>query len=216
MGHNILILSKPVRSSLCSIFDELSLVAGGKFLFRGAVSQMAAYFSSIGLPCPNHLNPVQYYSSIVTANHSTASTAANCEQATMLESKFHRRSLLESTHRRKLSQIIKRARRKEAVSNIFRHLIRKGVSLIPSKKTADNAAVWYHSTCCNVQQKLINGSRSLQQLHSLAVNASDQSGSFKGAIQLSSAFSLSALTLGYANLVFGMVRSEPDLFEAVV
>jgi hypothetical protein len=112
--------------------------------------------------------------------------------------------------------MIKSARRKEAVSNIFRHLIRRGVTLIPSQKTVGNVAGWYHSTCDHAQQKIINGSRSLQQLHSLAVNASEQSGSLKGAIQLSSAFSLSALTLGYANLVFGMVRREPDLFEAEI
>lgn len=214
MGHNILLISQPVRSSLCSIFDQLSLFSGGKVLFRGAVSQLAAYFSSIGLPCPNHLNPVQYYSSMITAaDYSTAHTAAKGEQAQRLEGIFHRRLILETTHQRKLAHIIKRARRKEAMSNIFRRLVRRGVALIPSKKTVDDAAGWYRSTYCIAQQKITNGSRSLQQLHSLAVNTTAHSRSFKGAMQLSSAFSLSALTLGYANLVFGMVMSGPNLFS---
>ena len=211
MGHNILLLSQPVRSSISIIFDKLSLFRKGRLLFRGAVSEMTAYFSSIGLPCPSHFNPVQYYSSLGVTDGAAADSS---EQTKRLERIFHRRTSLEISHQRKLAHLIERVRRKEILSNIFHELFRRGISLIPSKKSFRRAAGWCRSMRCNIQQSIVNGTRSLQQLHSLAMNKTAQHRHLKSASQLSAAFSLSALTLGYANFIFGMVTSTRNLSHA--
>jgi ABC-type multidrug transport system ATPase subunit len=50
------------RSNIVALFDQLVLLAQGKLVYSGEMSQCQEYFASIGRPCPPGFNIADYLS----------------------------------------------------------------------------------------------------------------------------------------------------------
>lgn len=140
-GHNVLLTTLPVRASICNHFDDISLLSERKLLYRGTCSEMASYFGSIGLPCPNHANPVKFYSSYGVVNYTSAESEYSSRQRVeQLEALFQRRCSREQSHQIHLRKIEQRTERKERLGNFLRNLLRKETALFPFNKASQCVA----------------------------------------------------------------------------
>jgi ABC-type multidrug transport system ATPase subunit len=50
------------RSNIVALFDQLVLLAQGKLVYSGEMSQCQEYFANIGRPCPPGFNIADYLS----------------------------------------------------------------------------------------------------------------------------------------------------------
>ncbi|KAF0703182.1 hypothetical protein As57867_007653, partial [Aphanomyces stellatus] len=46
---------------LFALFDSLYLLSNGRTVYFGKAADSVAYFSSMGFPCPNYMNPTDYF-----------------------------------------------------------------------------------------------------------------------------------------------------------
>ncbi|CAK4174918.1 unnamed protein product, partial [Aphanomyces euteiches] len=60
-GRTILATIHQPSSELFSLFDSLYLLSNGRTVFYGKAADSMAYFASIGYPCPNYMNPTDYF-----------------------------------------------------------------------------------------------------------------------------------------------------------
>ncbi|CAK4766587.1 hypothetical protein LEN26_004738 [Aphanomyces euteiches] len=60
-GRTILTTIHQPSSELFSLFDSLYLLSNGRTVFYGKAADSVAYFASIGYPCPNYMNPTDYF-----------------------------------------------------------------------------------------------------------------------------------------------------------
>jgi len=63
-------------TSTFALFDKLLLLSGGKTCYFGAVSQIEAYFESIGFPMPLHFNPAESLLDLVNVDFAEDRDAA--------------------------------------------------------------------------------------------------------------------------------------------
>ncbi|KAG9404136.1 hypothetical protein AC1031_005675 [Aphanomyces cochlioides] len=60
-GRTILATIHQPSSQLFSLFDSLYLLSNGRTVYYGKAADSMAYFTSIGYPCPNYMNPTDYF-----------------------------------------------------------------------------------------------------------------------------------------------------------
>ncbi|RHY02045.1 hypothetical protein DYB37_007719 [Aphanomyces astaci] len=60
-GRTILATIHQPSSELFSLFDQLYLLSNGRTVYYGPAADSVAYFASIGYPCPNYMNPTDYF-----------------------------------------------------------------------------------------------------------------------------------------------------------
>lgn len=51
-------------------FDEIMIMSRGREAFSGDVNDAVSYFESIGYPCPQHMNPAEYFLDLVNSDFS--------------------------------------------------------------------------------------------------------------------------------------------------
>jgi hypothetical protein len=56
-------------SAIYSMLDLCMLLTQGKPVFFGAASLMVDYFTSVGYPCGQYINPLDHYMDVVSADH---------------------------------------------------------------------------------------------------------------------------------------------------
>ena len=74
-GKNTVIASiHQPRSTVYSLFDDITLLSEGRIIYSGARTEMKSYFNGLGFSCPNNVNPAEYYVDLVSIDYSSPQT----------------------------------------------------------------------------------------------------------------------------------------------
>lgn len=72
-GHTVVCSIHQPRGSIYAKFDDLILLAEGSLVYAGpAQDQALSYFSELGHPCPQHVNPAEFFADIISVDYSSA------------------------------------------------------------------------------------------------------------------------------------------------
>ena len=69
MGKTIIATIHQPGSQAFALFDRLILMCDGHIVYQGAARQSAAYFTSIGVPCPRYANPADFFMKVLTVDY---------------------------------------------------------------------------------------------------------------------------------------------------
>lgn len=71
-GHTVVCSIHQPRGSIYAKFDDLILLAEGSLVYAGpAQDQALSYFSELGHPCPQHVNPAEFFADIISVDYSS-------------------------------------------------------------------------------------------------------------------------------------------------
>jgi len=70
-GNTVMFSIHQPRASIYALFDDITLLSEGRVIFTGPVSDMVGYFASQGYPCPNNINPAEFYVDLVSIDLSS-------------------------------------------------------------------------------------------------------------------------------------------------
>jgi ABC-type multidrug transport system ATPase subunit len=79
-GSTVIASIHQPRSSIYTLFDEITLLSEGLVIYSGDATKMEQYFSSIGYPCPKHVNPAEYYIDLVSIDYSSPEIEKVCRE----------------------------------------------------------------------------------------------------------------------------------------
>lgn len=79
-GNTVIVSIHQPRSSIYSMFDEISLMSEGRTIYTGTPQEMLIHFKSIGYPCPIDVNPAEYYIDLISIDYSTATTEKDTKE----------------------------------------------------------------------------------------------------------------------------------------
>ncbi|KAG7210047.1 hypothetical protein KM043_011621 [Ampulex compressa] len=68
-GRTIICTIHQPSAILYEMFDHIYLLAEGRCMYQGAPKNTVAYFSAVGLNCPNYHNPADYMMEVVTKEY---------------------------------------------------------------------------------------------------------------------------------------------------
>ena len=76
-GKNTVIASiHQPRSTVYSLFDDVTLLSEGRIIYTGPNTEMKSHFSSLGYSCPNNVNPAEWVVDLVSIDYSSPETEA--------------------------------------------------------------------------------------------------------------------------------------------
>mmetsp|Transcript_1483 Transcript_1483/g.3563 ORF Transcript_1483/g.3563 Transcript_1483/m.3563 type:complete len:718 (-) Transcript_1483:370-2523(-) len=118
-GRTIVLSIHQPRFKIFDMFDTLTLLSDGNFVYHGPAHGVIPYFSSIGFPCGEHNNPADYILDVVSGGevaHGELDAPIDCDDvgerkrriralqerlwASYLQSPFGRRALVNFQHER--------------------------------------------------------------------------------------------------------------------
>ena len=71
-GKSILMTIHQPRTDILALFDKILLLCqGGRVSFYGSLDEALAYFSTLGLECPNHVNPADFFLDSISIDDSS-------------------------------------------------------------------------------------------------------------------------------------------------
>jgi len=68
------------RASIVSLFDDITLVAEGRCVYTGTVTEMPHWFKSLGHPCPPGVNAAEFYIDLISIDNSSPEEERRCRQ----------------------------------------------------------------------------------------------------------------------------------------
>lgn len=78
-GHTVVCSIHQPRGSIYSKFDDLILLAEGSLVYAGPAQEHAlSYFFELGHPCPQHVNPAEFFADLISVDYSSP----DCEDST--------------------------------------------------------------------------------------------------------------------------------------
>ncbi|KAK0054822.1 ATP-binding cassette sub-family G member 8 [Biomphalaria pfeifferi] len=70
--HRTIIMSiHQPRFDIFNTVDTMMLLSKGSIVFNGPAKEMVNYFTSLGYPCPEHMNPCDYYIDLTTVDNTS-------------------------------------------------------------------------------------------------------------------------------------------------
>jgi ABC-type multidrug transport system ATPase subunit len=63
-GRTIVCTIHQPNSDIYHLFDQLMLLAAGHLVYYGPADKAVEYFASIGYPCPQYMNPSDFFSKL--------------------------------------------------------------------------------------------------------------------------------------------------------
>ena len=75
-GNTVVFSIHQPRASIYAMFDDITLLSGGRVAYSGPVSDLVPHFTALGYPCPSNINPAEYYVDLVSVDYSSP-TAEN-------------------------------------------------------------------------------------------------------------------------------------------
>ncbi|KAH7366449.1 hypothetical protein KP509_18G078800 [Ceratopteris richardii] len=76
-GHTVICSIHQPRGSIYAKFDDLILLAEGSLVYAGpAGDQALTYFTELGHPCPQHVNPAEFFADIISVDYSSPDNEA--------------------------------------------------------------------------------------------------------------------------------------------
>eukprot|EP00597_Dinobryon_sp_UTEXLB2267_P017044 CAMPEP_0201099212 /NCGR_PEP_ID=MMETSP0812-20130820/8221_1 /ASSEMBLY_ACC=CAM_ASM_000668 /TAXON_ID=98059 /ORGANISM="Dinobryon sp., Strain UTEXLB2267" /LENGTH=469 /DNA_ID=CAMNT_0047355019 /DNA_START=530 /DNA_END=1936 /DNA_ORIENTATION=+ len=104
-GHTIILKTEHLRASLLTSVDDVTIIGDktelhhSNVLYSGTLNDMALYFDSIGISCPAHLNPTDFYRLSGTVDRrSNESIRLSSRRVERLADVFRRRRAREKLH----------------------------------------------------------------------------------------------------------------------
>ena len=70
-GNTVVFSIHQPRASIYALFDDITLLSGGRVAYSGPVSDLVPHFTALGYPCPSNINPAEYYVDLVSVDCST-------------------------------------------------------------------------------------------------------------------------------------------------
>lgn len=71
-GHTVICSIHQPRGSIYAKFDDLILLAEGSLVYSGRAQEQAlSYFSELGHPCPQHVNPAEFFADLISVDYSS-------------------------------------------------------------------------------------------------------------------------------------------------
>lgn len=81
VGHTVVCSIHQPRSSICQLFDQAVLLAGGRTAYVGPAGHVCAeHFSRIGLPVPLDFNPVDHYLDVTSVDSRSSDREAQTKR----------------------------------------------------------------------------------------------------------------------------------------
>lgn len=88
-GNTVIASIHQPRSSIVKMFDDVTLISEGKVIYTGEAQTMSTYFKKLGYPCPNNVNPAEFYIDLVSIDYSSEETERSSkERITDLSNQF--------------------------------------------------------------------------------------------------------------------------------
>mmetsp|Transcript_12161 Transcript_12161/g.29463 ORF Transcript_12161/g.29463 Transcript_12161/m.29463 type:complete len:707 (-) Transcript_12161:415-2535(-) len=75
-GRTVVCSIHQPRGSIVALFDDVLLMAGGRVIYMGPMSDAAAWFSARGHPIPTNCNPAEFLIDLVSVDTSSAAAEA--------------------------------------------------------------------------------------------------------------------------------------------
>lgn len=71
-GHTVVCSIHQPRGSIYAKFDDLILLAEGSTVYAGPAQDHAlSYFAELGQPCPQHVNPAEFFADLISIDYSS-------------------------------------------------------------------------------------------------------------------------------------------------
>ncbi|OQR88557.1 ATP-binding Cassette (ABC) Superfamily, partial [Achlya hypogyna] len=78
-GRTVIATIHQPASELFVLFDKLVLLSDGQLVYNGKASEAVEYFASQGYPCPNYMNPTDYFMRQIIVLDSKSEAAARVQ-----------------------------------------------------------------------------------------------------------------------------------------
>eukprot|EP01038_Epipyxis_sp_PR26KG_P011383 gene11383-15260_t len=102
-GSTIVLSIHQPRSSIYTLFDDITILSEGEVIFSGPRDDLEPYFQTIGYPCPKNINPAEYYIDLVSIDYTSPENEQLTKNRIKLLSEKFKQSTVIQTHLKNLS-----------------------------------------------------------------------------------------------------------------